>query len=530
MELLANPIFALFTIIALGFILGNIRVFGVSFDVSAVIFVALIFGHFGVIIPTEIERMGMVIFIFTVGIQAGPGFLDSFKQHGRKMVLMAIAIVLSGSLVAYCFMLIFGIDSSMAIGLLCGALTSTPGLTVAIEATSSPLASIGYGIAYPFGVVGVIVFVKILPRILRVDLVKENNTVEITEHSAFPPIHNAHFRVENASVFGRSLSELKIRSMTGASISRIQHGNEGKTPTPVCALNQGDIIKAVGTSESLQKIEMLIGPRVDMEIELSEDYAIEQVLVTNKKLVNKKLGELALFQHYSVVVTRIRRSGIDISPSPDLSIRFGDKFTVACPKENLKPLLALVGNNDKLLSDTDFFPIALGLVLGIILGQLQISFPNHFTIGLGLSGGILLMAIILSGLGKTGPVVWTMSGSANQLLRQLGLLFFLAGVGTHAGEHLVETLKSSGLMLFVLGIATTLIPMTIAVVFNKYFFKLNLFELLGTITGGMTSTPGLAACDSLTHSNIPGKSYAAVYPIAMVVLIVFVQIISRLPV
>lgn len=527
MELLTNPIFALFTIISLGFVLGSVSVKGISFDVSAVIFVALVFGHYGIIIPTVVERVGMVIFIFTVGIQAGPGFLDSFRKYGRQLAFLSFIIVFTGALLAFVFMLVFKIPPPLAVGLLCGALTSTPGLTVAIDSTASSLASIGYGIAYPFGVIGVILFVKLIPRVLGVNLVTENTKIENEEMASFPSIQGAFFVVENSSIFGKSLKELKVRSMTGASISRVKQGEKCSIPTPETMLQEGDIIKAVGTEEALQKVKTLIGSEANSEIVLGDDYVVEQLLVTNKKLVNKRLGDLALLQSYGSVVTRIRRSGIDISPSPDIPIRFGDKFTVACPKENLKPLSKLLGNNDKILSDTDFLPIALGIVLGFVLGQVQVSFSNHLTVGLGLSGGILLMAIILSGLGRTGPIVWTMSGSANQLLRQLGLLLFLAGVGTHAGEHLMATLKESGMQLFLLGLAITLVPMFVAGLLNKLYFKLNLFELLGTITGGMTSTPGLAACDSLTRSNAPGKAYAAVYPIAMVILIIFVQIISR---
>jgi putative transport protein len=530
MELISNPVFALFVIITLGFILGRVRIGGISFDISAVIFVALFFGHYGTIIPPIIERIGMVLFIFTVGIQAGPGFIDSFKRHGRKLALLASLIVLSGVLVAFGFMVLFNIDPPLIVGLLCGALTSTPGLTVAIDATASPMASIGYGIAYPFGVIGVIVFVKLIPRLLGVDISQENTRVEKQELSSFPSIQNAHFEVENSSVEDKSLSDLMVRSMTGATISRIQHNDVCFTPTQKTILHLGDIIKAVGTAQALEKVEMLIGKRVNKEISLSDNYSVEQVLVSNKALVNKSLGELSLHQNFNAVVTRVRRSGIDIVPSPSLLIRFGDKLTVACQKDSIPSLSKLLGNNDKILSDTDFLPISLGIVLGILLGYLEISFPGQFSLGLGLSGGILIMAIILSGLGRTGPIVWTMSGSANQLLRQLGLLFFLAGVGTRAGEHLVETIVTSGPLLFVVGFAITILPMAIAILANKYVFKLNLFELLGTITGGMTSTPGLAACDSLTSSNAPGKAYAAVYPIAMVVLIVFVQILIRIPI
>ncbi|PKP40938.1 MAG: transporter, partial [Bacteroidetes bacterium HGW-Bacteroidetes-12] len=243
MELINNPILGLFVIITLGFIVGKVRIASISFDMSAVIFVALAFGHFGVSIPPVIERIGMVLFIFTVGIQAGPGFVDSFKKHGRNLALLASFIVISGVLLAFGFMKLFSIDKSLAVGLLCGALTSTPGLTVAIDATSSPLASIGYGIAYPLGVIGVIVFVKLIPRILRIDLAKENSRVEAEEQRASPSILNAHFEVENLSVNGKTICELKLRSMTGATVSRIQHGEHCFTPSFDTVLYVGDIIK-----------------------------------------------------------------------------------------------------------------------------------------------------------------------------------------------------------------------------------------------------------------------------------------------
>ncbi len=528
MDLLLNPIFALFVIITIGFLVGNIKIGSFSFDVSAVIFVALVFGHFKVIIPPEIERLGMVLFIFTVGIQAGPGFMDSFKKYGRKFALLASLIVVAGFLVAMGLQLIFKIDTGLMAGLFCGALTSTPGLTVAIDASSSPLASIGYGIAYPFGVIGVVLFIKLLPRFMRISVDKENARVDQEQRNDFPMIVNQYFVVENESVIGKTLSELMIRNMTGATISRIQHDDRGFTPKHNTVLQKGDIIRAVGTQTALDKVEILIGSRSDKTIDLSNEYHIEQVLVTNKQIVGRKLGDISLYQNYNAVVTRIRRSGIDIAPSPGTTVRFGDKLTIAAPQEMFSSLRQYLGNNNKMLSDTDFLPIALGIVLGILAGYLEVSFSEYFTLGLGLSGGILLVAIVLSSVGKTGPIIWTMSGSANQLLRQLGLLLFLAGVGTKAGEHLIETVTAYGWMLFLFGLLITVIPMVVGVLLNKYFFKLNFFELIGTLSGGMTSTPGLAACDSLTSSNLPGKAYAAVYPIAMVVLIICVQILVRL--
>lgn len=528
MDLFLSPIFALFVIITLGFVVGNVKIAGFSFDVSAVIFVALVFGHFGVIMPPEIERIGMVLFIFTVGIQAGPGFIDSFKKYGRKFALLASIIVFVGFAAAMGIMYFFKIDSDLVAGLLCGALTSTPGLTVAIDASSSPLASIGYGIAYPFGVIGVILFIKLLPKFIRVDLEKENARVEHEQKESFPLIINDHFVVENDTAIGKSLSELMVRNMTGATISRVQHNDLCITPKHSTILYKGDIVRAVGSQKALEMVEILIGKRSSEVISLSSDYEVEQILITNKQIVGKKLGEISLYQNYNAVVTRIRRSGIDIAPSPNLTIRFGDKLTVAAPKDSFSSLGKLMGNNDRILSDTDFLPISLGIVLGILVGYIEVSFSEYFTLSLGLSGGILIVAILLSSIGKTGPIIWTMSGSANQLLRQMGLLFFLAGVGTKAGSQLIETIVTHGPMLFLFGLAITILPMIVAVILNKYFFKLNLFELVGTISGGMTSTPGLAACDSLTPSNIPGRAYASVYPIAMVVLIVFVQILVRI--
>lgn len=231
---------------------------------------------------------------------------------------------------------------------------------------------------------------------------------------------------------------------------------------------------------------------------------------------------------FGCTVTRVRRSGIDLPPEPNLTLKFGDKLMVAGEKEGLKELGRFLGNDEKRLSDTDFFPIATGIVLGVLFGKMNISFSDGFSFSPGLTGGILMVALILSAIGKTGPVVWTMSGSANQLLRQLGLLLFLAEVGTSAGVNLVATFQESGWLLFGVGVAITLVPMVVALVFGYWVFKINILDLLGTIAGGMTSTPGLAAADSMSDSSAPSIAYATVYPIAMVFLILFIQFIANL--
>ncbi len=488
-DLLHSSYFSLFLIVALGFMLGRIKIRGLSLDVSAVIFIALLFGHFGVVIPKELGNFGLVLFIFTIGIQAGPGFFDSFRSKGKTLILITMLIICSACLTAVGLKYAFDIDTPSVVGLIAGALTSTPGLAVAIDSTHSPLASIAYGIAYPFGVIGVILFVKLLPKIMRVDLDKEARRLEIERRGQFPELTTCIYRVTNANVFDRSLVQINARAMTGAVISRLKHNDEISIPTAHTVLHEGDYIQAVGSKESLDQLAVLVGEREEGELPLDKTQEI-------------------------------------VSPSPDLALKFGDKLMVGGEKEGLKGVARLLGNNAKKLSDTDFFPIAMGIVLGVLFGKINISFSDSLSFSPGLTGGVLMVALVLSAVGKTGPVIWSMSGPANQLLRQLGLLLFLAEVGTSAGKNLVATFQESGLLMFGVGAAITLVPMFVAAIVGHFVFKISLLDLLGTITGGMTSTPGLAAADSMVDSNIPSVAYATVYPIAMVFLILFIQVIA----
>lgn len=524
--LLQNSYFSVFVIIALGFMLGHIKIKGISLDSSAVIFVALLFGHFGVVIPKALGDFGLVLFIFTIGIQSGPGFFDAFQKNGLNIILIAVLIVASAGGVAIGLGYAFGIEKAGIMGLISGALSSTPALATSTDITDASIVSIAYGITYPFGVIGVILFVKLFPRIFKVNLQKEAEKIDRQAKEAYPEVKYAVYRVNNALVFGKSLAELQIRSMTGAVISRYVHNGTIAIAKAETRLNEGDLVKAVGTENTLNQLELLIGERTDIEFPTENNQVIESLLVTNKKIVGKTLGVLNLTSAYNCNITRIRRSGVVLSPTPDLKIKFGDKLVVVGELDNVQELSMLMGNNEKKLSDTDFFPIAIGIVLGILLGQLHISFSDSFSFSLGLTGGVLLTALILSKIGKTGPILWTMSGSSNQLLRQLGLLLFLAEVGTSAGANLFATFQTYGLVYFTMGVAVTIVPMIVAGFVGFYVLKINALELLGTIVGGITSTPGLAAVDSMTNSNTPSIAYATIYPIAMVLLIVLIQTIG----
>ena len=524
--LLQSSYFALFLIIALGFILGRIQIKGLSLDVSAVIFIALLFGHYGVVIPKDLGNFGLVLFIFTIGIQAGPGFFDSFRSKGKTLILLTLLIVGSACLTGVALKYTIGIDTPDLVGLIAGALTSTPGLAVAIDSTHSSAASIAYGIAYPFGVIGVILFIKLLPKLLRKDLAVEAKILESQRKGKHPPLRTATLRVTNAPIFGKTLAQLQLRAMTGAVVSRIKHGEKTIIPQAATVLQEGDLLKAVGNDQSLKQLALLIGETITNDLPFGSTQELQSLLVTNKNIINKTLGYLNLQRTFNCTVTRVRRSGIDLSPEPDLQLKFGDKLMVAGEKEDLKEVSQLFGNDEKKLSDTDFFPIATGIVLGVLVGKLNISFSDSFSFSPGLTGGILIVALVLSAIGKTGPIVWSMSGSANQLLRQIGLLLFLAEVGTSAGVNLVSTFQESGWTLFGVGMAITLIPMLVAALFGILVFKIPVLDLLGTLAGGMTSTPGLAAADSMSDSSAPSIAYATVYPIAMVLLILFIQFIA----
>lgn len=525
MEILQNEYVAFFAIVALGILLGKIKVQGISLDISAIIFVALIFGHYGVKMPDLFQKIGLIFFIYSVGIQAGPGFFESFKKDGLQLVLIASLAVISGAVVASGLAYFMDIDFKLAVGLFAGALTSTPGLAAAIESTNSTLASIGYGIAYPFGVLAVIIFVKVSPKIFGVSIKDEEIKYDKAVKADFPGLVNKNFVVENKNIFGKTLGELKIRTMTQTNISRILHEGEAFTPTAKAALFHGDIIKAVGTEKDLKKVRILIGSETDILIPLSSKYIVQSILVTNEKVINKSLGEIGLFEQYDATATSIRRAGIDITPNASSKLRFSDKVKIACADQNLESVKKLLGDNRKRLTELDFLPVSLGIIIGVLLGKISIPVFG-FSFSLGLTGGVLMAAIILSRIGKTGNILWNVSGSSNQLLRKLGLIFFLVAVGTDAGGNLMETLGSGGLSFFAAGAVITIIPMLVTMTIGHYFLKTNFLVLIGALTGSMTSTPALSAVEPMTDSNGPKIAYATVYPFALVLIIICSQIMG----
>jgi putative transport protein len=526
-EFLHQGYFVLFLIISLGIIIGNLKVKGFSLDSSAVIFVALLLGHYGFTVPSEFQTLGLLLFIFTIGIQAGPGFVDAFLKHGRKLMVLCLILISIGALIAFISIIWLGLPAEIVVGVFNGAMTSTPGLAAAVEATNSPSTAVGFGLAYPIGVVGVILFVQLFPRFFNISFAKEEKEYEEKLHDDYPGITNRILKVTNKNVHGRSIRTLDLRRITDGVLSRVKQNGITFAPTADTVLYEGDVVKAVGSEDALQRMELLIGVQVDEDLSFDEHYIVNWLLVTNRKIVNKSLKELNLTA-MNATVTRIRRGEIDMIPRPQSRLRFGDKLLIAGSQQEMGEVMRLLGNDEKRLSETNFLPIALGIVIGVLLGLITIPFFGLFKFSLGLTGGVLTSALILSNIGKTGPIIWSMSGSANMLLRKFGLLIFMAAIGTSAGSEMGGVFQRQGLTIIGVGALITIIPLIVTGLIGFKAYKLNFITLLGVLTGSMTSTPGLAAVDNKTESEAASVGYTTVYPVALVLKIIFSQLLALL--
>jgi len=525
MDIALSDYTLLFLLTSLGIILGKINIRGISLNTSAIFFVALFFGHWGYKIPVIIQQTGLIFFMYSIGIQAGPGFFESFKKQGKQLLIVALTLCISGGFLTVVLAKIFNIDILLAVGLFSGSLTSASSLAVTIENTQSAIPTIGFGIAFPFGVIGVVILTRLAPRVFKIDLgIEEKNHLEEVSMD-YPKIYTKNFIVDNEDIFDKTIGELNLRSVTNTNISKIYQKYAMINPKASTVLKQGAIIRASGTNEGLQKLGHIIGKETNIPIPLNRKYAIRHFIITNNKIINKPLGQLTYLQMLNITITTIRRSGIEITPNVNSRLRFGDRVNVAGPEENMKAMGDFFGNEKSRLSELDFLPIVLGILIGILIGLIKIPISLKSSISLGLTGGVLVAGLVLSRVGKTGKIIWNISGPSNQFLRKLGLIFFLAGVGTDAGSKMIGTLSGNGIYLLLVAAAITILPMFITLFVGRYFLKLNFLRLLGGLSGSMTSTPALSVIEPLTKTNAPQVAYATVYPIALILIIIVSQII-----
>ncbi|MFP4025910.1 MAG: aspartate:alanine exchanger family transporter [Thiohalospira sp.] len=526
MDILNTSYGVFFLLTTIGIFLGKIKIKGISLDTSAIFFIALVFGYFDFKIPAIIQQIGLIFFMYSVGIQAGPGFFESFKKKGIQLLGLAILLSFSGGVITITLAKLFNVDTHLAVGLFTGSLTSASSLAVTIENTQSSLPGIGFGIAFPFGVIGVVLVTRLSPRIFNINIKQEEDNYLREINAQYPKLINKNFIAENKNIFGKTIGELNLRALTNTNISKVYQKYSTINPKASTVIREGDIIRACGTAEDLLKLQYIIGNETNKQIPANKKIVIRNFLVTNNEALNIPFGELALLQNYNATVTSIRRSGIDITPNANSRFRFGDKITIVAPEENMKRLGKLVGDDRKKLEELDFLPIVTGILLGIIISLIKIPVYKDFSFSIGLTGGVLIAGLILSKIGKTGKIIWNISGPSNQFLRKLGLIFFLSGVGIDAGALIIDAIKSNGINLFLMGVAITIIPMFIVLYVGKFILKINFLRLLGALTGSMTSTPALSAIEPLTKTNAPQVTYAMIYPIALIIIILTSQIIT----
>lgn len=525
MFILSSDYTILFLLTTLGIILGKIKVRNISLDTSAIFFVALVFGYWGFKIPIIVQQLGLIFFMFSIGIQAGPGFFESFKKQGKNLILLAVILSFSGGAITILLAKIFHVDMLLAVGLFSGSLTSASSLAITIENTQSMLPSVGFGIAFPFGVIGVVIITRLSPKIFNINI-KDEEEKHIADVSAdYPKIYSKNYVVENPEVIDKTIGELNLRSVTNTNISKVYQKYSMTSGKASTILREGDYVRASGTINDLKRLESIIGKETHNPLPVSRKYSIRHFIVTNNKIINKPLGQLTLLPMLNITITTIRRSGIEITPNVNSRLRFGDRINVAGPEENMSRMRAFFGNEKSKLDELDFLPIVLGILIGIIIGQIKIPISSNTSFSLGLAGGVLISALLLSRTGKTGKIIWNISGPSNQFLRKLGLILFLSGVGIDAGSKIMDTLNHNGFGLFIMAAIITIIPMFITLIVGRYMLKINFLRLLGGLTGSMTSTPALSSIEPLTKTNAPQVAYATIYPLALILIIIVSQLL-----
>lgn len=519
-----NNIFFLFLIVTLGYILGNVRIKGFSLDISAILIVALIAGHFGVIIPEDFKLFGLAIFIYAIGLQSGAGFFDTLKTHGLKMNVLAFGMLLIIFLVVFGAGKFMGYDGATIAGIYTGAMSSAPALAASLEVKNDPMISIMFGVVYPFCIVITVLFMRVIAVVTRVDFEKEISDYETDDKAHHPAILTRNFKVSNENIRTQHTLKSQIQQMTSTIIERVESDHPMNSASEDCELHFGDIVRVTGTEEQLSQIKILLGDQVEDSFTFHDNLKVLRLLVTSKDIVGKKISELKELVALGGVVSRVRRSGVDITPRPGMTMLLGDKLYIVAPEKNQKAVTKLIGDNLIAFPAADFLPISLGIVIGMLVGMVPISIPLIGKINISFVGGILLVALVLGRLGRTGPVVWQLSPHSTTLMKTLGQLIFMATIGTNAGKYLVESVQSHGFEAVMIGVVAVLLGLGIMGHMAYRFLHINFLNVLGILSGGMTSTPSLTISNNIAKSDIPSVSYAAVYPFSLIVTIVLAQL------
>ena len=551
-DLLTNPnsiahIVALYAfVIAAGVLLGKIKFFGISLGVTFVLFVGILAGHFGFTgnpaILSFLQDFGLILFVFCIGLQVGPSFFSSFKRGGITLNLLAVGIVflnIAVALILY-FALQGRIDIPMMVGILCGAVTNTPGLGAANEALQQlhyqgPEIAMGYACAYPLGVMGIILSMIIIRYICRVDVKQDSEEIQ-KEEEANPHMkpYTISLKVQNEALSGKTLSQVQNFLARDFVCTRIIQDGHMSTPNANTVLRLGDRMFLVCAEDDSEAIMAFIGPKIEQDWDATNQQdkpmVSRRILVTQPNINGKTLGELHFSSMYGVNVTRVNRSGMDLFAARQLRLQVGDRVMVVGPQDAIERVANLLGNQLRRLDHPNIVTIFVGILCGILFGSLPIAIPGMPTpVKLGLAGGPLIISILIGRFGHKVKLVTYTTMSANLMLREVGLVLFLASVGIKAGENFVQmVVEGDGVLYVGIGFLITFIPLLITGIVARWHHRVNYFTLMGLIAGSNTDPPALAYANQIAGNDAPAVGYSTVYPLTMFLRILTAQLLVLL--
>lgn len=539
----AHSVFIVAIVIAIGLGLNRIKFGSVSLGVTWILFVGIVAGHFGFLLDQTtshfIKEFGLILFIYSIGLEVGPGFFSSFRKGGITLNLLAMSMVLLACCTAYVIHLITGTSLIDMVGVLSGAVTNTPGMGAAqqtfYDMTGEVNTSIaqGYAVTYPLGVVGVILSIIVLKRVFRVNFDNERRIMMERNKENAEQLEAVTLEVHNDSVCGRTIREIQELFSRKCVITRVLHErtHDIELAESTTTLGMGDKIFIVASPFEIEALTLLIGPRINMNMAEwdaieANNLTSERCVITNPQINGKRLGDLKLRQTFNVTITRIIRAGVDLIADPHLLLQLGDRIVVVGKRESIKKIAELMGNSVKRLDEPNLTAIFLGIALGVVLGSIPIFIPNvPVPVKFGLAGGPLIVSILISKFGPQMKLVTYTTSSANKMIRQIGITLFLASVGIGAGDGFVDTLVDGGYWWVLYGFLITTLPCLIIGVIARVKLKLSFFTIAGLVSGTMTNPPALAYSNEVCGNNQASVAYSTVYPLTMFLRVVTAQIL-----
>ncbi len=522
-----------------GVLLGKLKIFGIKLGIAGVLFSGILITHLGAQPDLHllhfIKEFGLILFVYSIGIELGPRFFSSFKKDGLQLNILAASIVLGGFLIAFIIFKVTDLSPAVITGIMCGAVTNTPSLGAAQQilteqggalAESASQTGMAYAVAYPFGIIGIILTMLLVRFIFRINISKEEQAYKESIGASAHKLQRVEIKLMNANLYGKEISYIKRLVHKEFAFSRILRNNEYLIAEENLQLKEGDVILGVTEEEHIPKLQLELG---DVEIvekkEITGILSLCNVLVTNRDVAGKTIEQIGIYRRYPANVTRIYRSGEELLPTSDMQIELGDTLRIVGKKEYFKEIKNEFGNSIKQLSKANVLPLFIGIVLGIILGSIPIFIPGvPAPAKLGLAGGPLVIAILLGYKGRFGKMDFYMTPGANMMIRELGIILFLACVGLSAGGKFVETILNGGLDWMFYGILITLVPILTVAIIGR-FLKINYLKICGTISGSMTDPPALEFANSISPIQAQSTAYATVYPLTMFLRILLAQVL-----